>query len=426
MIKTSTKWRSVKMPFLILCCACVLLSGVVQPLFGETPSPAENSQSDNTEPWPEKLGSRTTWERIAYFPGAVVYLPLRITFAASKETLAFVDDKRIIPRTKDFITSDDGRYGLRARYANRTGGGPKFFYKGLLSPQSKLTTSATFGLERKQQYQLRMKRVSLFGDAVLSQYLVRYRRLTNESYFGLGPESLKADESDFSHEQATVEATFDIGLGGRILLDTVLGFDLNDIIESSIAETLSELEEQIPMGRLQVGLRYDLRNTPGNPSNISEALLAAGVFQDFSDGDFSFWRASADVTYCLHLFYERVLALRLAAEIREPFSGHEIPFYYLSEIGTQSTVRGYTRGRFRDQEMVLASVEYRYPVREQMDAVLFADVGQVADDIFNDISGDDLAFGYGGGFRIWGEDGLIINLIFAKSEDRFRFFFGLE
>ena len=432
MIRALVGWRPAKVLFITLCCVWSLLAGGLQPVFGETPSPAEGGQAGSTAPWPEKLGGRTTWEQIAYFPGALVYFPLRITFVASKETISFVSDKRLIPRTKNLLTSDDERLGLRARYSNRTGGGPKFFYKGLISPESRLTASATFGLERRQQYRLRMKRVSLFNDAVLSEHFIRYQRFTNESYFGIGPDSEVDDKSTFSHEQATIETSFDIGLAGRILLNAVLGFDLNNIPEDAIEGDLlnkdlsPELEEQIPTGRIQVGLKYDLRNTPGNPSNISEALLAAGLFQDFGDGDFSFWRASADVTYCLHLFYGRVLALRLAAEMREPFSGHEVPFYYLSEIGRQETVRGFSRGRFRERDMVLASAEYRYPVRDRMDAFLFADVGQVARDIFSDISGDDLAFGYGGGFRIWGEEGLILNFIVGKSEDGFRFYFGMD
>ncbi len=105
------------MLFLILCCVCISLAGVVQPLFGETPAPAENDPSESAEPWPEKLGSRSTWERIAYFPGYVVYLPLRIIFAASKETLEVVDDKsRIRDAVIDLQGLREGQWrGVRHR-----------------------------------------------------------------------------------------------------------------------------------------------------------------------------------------------------------------------------------------------------------------------------------------------------------------------
>ena len=34
--------------------------------------------------------------------------------------------------------------------------------------------------------------------------------------------------------------------------------------------------------------------------------------------------------------------------------------------------------------------------------------------------------GYGGGFRVWGEDGLITTFVLGKSGDGFRFYFGLN
>jgi outer membrane protein insertion porin family len=155
-------------------------------------------------------------------------------------------------------------------------------------------------------------------------------------------------------------------------------------------------------------------------------LIAAGLFQNVGDGNFSFWHGSGDLAYCFHLFYGRILALRLGAQVIRPFSDQDIPFYYLSEIGREETVRGFKDGRFRDRDMVLASVEYRYPIWREVDTVLFADVGQVANDIFSDMSQDDLAYGYGCGFRLHSDEGLVSTFMVGKSEDGFRFYFGLD
>lgn len=411
---------------LSLCCICIFLAMSVQPLLGETPAPTGEDQPDNEEPWPEKMGTRETWEKIVYFPGAVIYFPLQMIFKATKATIAFVTGKKLIARTKDLVTSDDGRRGLRVKYANSIGGGPKFFQKGLISPESKLTTSATIGLKKQHQFRVKMRRMNMFDDFISSDYILRYRKLTEESYFGMGPDSEKENESKFSHGQVTAEATFRMKLAGRVLLDTVLGFDINNISDSTIEENLVGLDEEVKMGRFQAGVRYDFKNTQGNPSNVSEALLAAGLFQNFGDGDFSFWRASANMTYCFHLFYGRVLALRMRAQMTEPFSDQSIPFYYLSEIGRVESIRGFATSRFRDRDMLSASLEYRYPIWRKVDTVLFVDVGQVAHDIFSDISQDDLSFGYGIGFRLHNDEELVSSFMIGRSKDGFRFYFGLD
>lgn len=408
-------------------CICLFLVISVQPLFAETPEPAGAAQSGSEEPWPEKMGTRETWEKVIYFPGAVIYFPLYITFEAAKATIRFVTENKVIERTKDFVTSDDGRRGLRAKYSNSIGGGPKLFQKALISADSKLTTSATIGLKKQHQFRVKMRRVTMLDDFISSDYILRYRKLTEESYFGMGPNSEKENESKFDHGQATAEATFRMKLAGRILLDTVLGFDINSISNGDdIEEELAGLHDEVTIGRFQFGLRYDFKKTAGSPSNVSEALLAAGLFQNLGDGEYSFWRASADATYCFHLFYGRALALRMRAQMTRPFSDQSIPFYYLSEIGRVESIRGFPTTRFRDRDMVAASLEYRYPIWRRIDTVLFVDVGQVAHDISSDISQDDLSYGYGIGFRLHNDEGLVSSFIIGKSKDGFRFYFGLD
>ena len=422
-----------------LCCACMLLFGIVQPLLGQskTGSAVEEQQSDDAKVRPKKLSSKSTWEHVVSFPGTLIYLPLDLSFELIKGSIDFVTDSQIIPKVQDFLTSDDGRRGVMPAYAARTGGGLKFYQKGWISQKSKLSITATAGPKRRQNYELEMKRVSLFGNTLSSDFQVGYQFLSNEAFFGIGPGTDKDDESDFALQRFTPNAAFGIRLSKRISLDTTLGVDVNDTEEGKddtinsttdlfTEETLPGLEKQISLARLQVGLKYDSRNRPGNPSKGSEVSLGAGVFEDLDADEFGFWKFSADLTQYIHLFYNRTLALRISGEVTNPFSDREVPFYYLSELGRQESIRGFKRGRFRDRDMVLASAEYRYPIWEVADAMLFVDVGQVAEDIFSDLSTDDVEVGYGGGFRVWGDDGLITSFVIGRSDDGFRFYFGLN
>lgn len=413
-----TKWA-----ILSLCCIFILLIEAIQPILAE-PGTA-SAGDDETAAWPEKRDSRDTWEKIVSFPGTVIYLPLGLLFEANKAVIGYFYDRRE-------NLKGERSYGIQPTYADRVGGGFDIFQKDLFSSQSRLTLSLSAGLKRRQRYQLRMERLSLFGGALLSDFLVGYQLLSDESFFGIGPDSRAENESGFAHRQVTVEMSQHAGLSKRVSLHFVAGIDSNTILESKDDDipgiskrNLPGLMDRTEMGRLQIVVSRDSRDRPVNPSKGGHASLMAGLFHDL-DGQFKFWRFSADLRHNIHLFYNRILSLRLAGEAIRPLADGDIPFYYLSELGRQETIRGFSRGRFRDRDMVLASVEYHYPVWRMANAMLFLDVGQVTHNIFSDISPDDLKFGYGGGIQIWGREKLITTLFAGKSRDELRFYFVLN
>jgi len=362
------KWHVTKEIGFGLCFTFLLLFASVQPLFAqsETDATVKERRSGDAPVRPKKLGQKKTWEKVVSLPGTLVYLPLKLTFKLGTELIIFVDESKVIPKTRDLLTSDDGLRGVLPTYASRTGGGIKAFQKGWLSPESRLTLSLTAGPRERQRYQLQFKRVSLLGDTLSSDFTVGYQFLSDESFFGIGPDSRESDESNFAHEQATAEASFGTKFGKRLSLDAIIGYDLNDISEGKDKslpfttnrfnrKSLPGLEEGVSIGRLQLGVKYDSKNRPGNPSKGSEFSLTAGVFEDLDNNTFGFWKFSADLRQHIHLFYNRSLVLRLAGEITEPFSDREVPFYYLSELGRGETIRGFSRGRFRARDTVRAT-----------------------------------------------------------------------
>ena len=98
----------------------------------------------------------------------------------------------------------------------------------------------------------------------------------------------------------------------------------------------------------------------------------------------------------------------------------------MSELGHKDTVRGFSRGRFRERDMMLGSAEYHYPLMASLDAVLFLDAGQVSNDIFKTLSSDDFQYGYGGGINIWSRNSLAAQILLGKSKDGFRMYLNLN
>ena len=80
--------------------------------------------------------------------------------------------------------------------------------------------------------------------------------------------------------------------------------------------------------------------------------------------------------------------------------------------------------------MVLGSIEYSYPIwfgREgAVDAFLFLDAGQVAENIFKDLRSEDLQVGYGFGLRFSGNLAEALRITVGKSKERFRFYLDLN
>jgi len=268
--------------------------------------------------------------------------------------------------------------------------------------------------------------------------------LPTERFYGIGNDSQKENESNFSHLQIMAEAFLGTYLGQSTKSGLVFGLARNIISEGKrsgvisttdlrpdVKEKIPGLDEKINYLLVQFNLVHDSRNRLGNPSAGWEIDLQGGLYRGTGNAEYGFWKASADFRKYQHLFYDRVLVLRIAAEITEPKEDLQIPFYYLSELGRRETIRGFRRGRFRDEDLILSSLEYRYPVMIRdnfelgVDALLFVDAGQVASDIFRQFSMKEFHVGFGGGLRIYSKNGRIFQILAGKSSDGLRFYIGL-
>ena len=93
-----------------------------------------------------------------------------------------------------------------------------------------------------------------------------------------------------------------------------------------------------------------------------------------------------------------------------------IPFYLLPHIGGSSTLRGFALDRFYGTNLMLLSLEYRYRVHPNIQAVPFFDEGQVFD------HGADVAWlnwhrNYGFGFRFRTAAGPFLRVDYGRSSE---------
>ncbi|MBB3188580.1 BamA/TamA family outer membrane protein [Microbacter margulisiae] len=101
-----------------------------------------------------------------------------------------------------------------------------------------------------------------------------------------------------------------------------------------------------------------------------------------------------DFRQYISLYKENVLAWQFLTDSR---LGDAIPFQFLTTIGGENMLRGFTPGVFRDNVMAATQAEYRFPVYKNFRGALFGATG----DVFNSktFSIYRLKISYGAGIR---------------------------
>lgn len=418
---------------------CILFLVIGQAIFAQTESHSDEKEkdSDKAQKYPKKRKSRETWETIVSLPGTILFFPLKIIFKGSEEIAKFLSENQTTPKIHDFLVSDDGRRSALPKYSARTGGGLVYTQRGLFTQESKMTIHATAGLRFRREFKASLQSIQL-SKSLYADVLGRYRLLTDEPFYGLGNESPQSRKSTYSQVQIAAELTFGLKLSKKVSTYTQIGYQVNEIgggrnknlpsvTDRNLytEETLPGLTTRVKLSNLKLAFHYDGRNHLGRPTAGSELIFGGAVFNELGGDDFGFWKASLDFSHYINLFNKRILVLRIMGELSEPFSGKKIPFYHMSSLGSRETVRGYHRGQFRSKDMILGSLEYRYPIWHLFDTFLFVDAGKVSEDIFKDFSTKGFHVGYGTGIRIWGEKGMVAKFEVAKSPNGIRLYFTL-
>ena len=88
-------------------------------------------------------------------------------------------------------------------------------------------------------------------------------------------------------------------------------------------------------------------------------------------GDFKFEKISVNYRYYLPMQRNRVLAFDLAAG----YAWGDMPLSQRFSVGGADTLRGYRDDQFKGNSMLRGTAEYRFPIRNKVQGVLFYDIG---------------------------------------------------
>jgi hypothetical protein len=314
--------------------------------------------------------------------------------------------------------------GFYPKLGNLTAGsgfamGPGYRRPGLFGERAEVSAFAAASFQRYWMIDARMTMPSLARGRVFADVHGRLSEFPREDFFGLGPDSSRADDVTFLLKTSQVGVNggvrpvpwFTLGAAldhiGPSIDSGTLGRSIEELFDATEAPGL---DEQPDFLRWEVSADLNTRQPRGNPRRGQQVKLAYQRFDDRDLSRFSFDRVDLDVQQYVPLLNDRrVLAFRAFASSSNADAGHVVPFYLQRTLGGPDDLRGFRRFRFRDSNMLLLQAEYRWEIFTAVDGAIFYDAGAVAPR-FGDLTLDNLESDYGIGFRFGTRNGVFLRV----------------
>lgn len=277
--------------------------------------------------------------------------------------------------------------------------GPGYRDRDLLAHRGVIELWAAGSFKKYWATQARLAFPALADGRVMIEASANLRDYPRESFFGIGPDSRREDQSEFALRMKEFG-----GRGGvRVAPALLIGAGASLFTPRANGEELDYLRAT---GFVEVDYREPLNARRGGWYRLDYSR-----FTDRGDGAWSFHRADLDVRQFIGFFADRrVIALRGWVATSEGQDGSNgVPFYLMPTLGGNDSLRGFRNYRFRGPHALLLQGEYRWELWSGLDAALFYDAGKVALRRA-DLNLRNLERDYGFGFRFNTAEGVILRV----------------
>lgn len=402
--------------------------------------PAAEIAADPGQEAPRKpVRHRSLVEEIAVVPGMVLYVPFYGLSCASGKVVAAVWEERLLDRVKTWLTTADGRAGIRPLASTHIGTGARVFYRDVSAGADVDLTLSRGHQPERRHYLLSLSGLRMPGVAGGLTLSGRIATEPSESFYGLGCRSEEQDRTRFLQQDGDVRLTHRYRFSQVLDVTSELAYRATEVRQGSHAAEISTVARYRHPDSTLAGLgggrahfaesaitvRSSLVDVPGSPTRGNITLARVGYSRSLDDARLSHLSLTVLTEQFRELFCRRTVSLRLGMEWRLAHGPNEIPFYGLSSLGGNLFVRGYPRGRFRDRGAAFAAATYRFPVWKRLDGWVFYETGRTVHDP------DDFALkgwrdSWGGGLRVWARNSLVFEQSLAHSSEQTRLLFAFS
>lgn len=327
-------------------------------------------------------------------------------------------------------------------------GGLKFTNRNLLGSGATLDIDGIYAIEGQQAAEIQLGSPFLVDNRVLMLTRLYYAYDPQQEFFGLG-------NNDQGPDPASTHGIQDIGgsvtVGWRLYERLSLNFQaaVRDVVITD-----GKRDGDIPFTRerfpdlpgvdggtvvpMSLSLVWNNRDDLLRPTRGWRIILKALHANPSLGSDFEYSQFIVDAGY-LRTFFDG--ALTFAARVNGEYivsPDEQTPFWELSELGGDDTLRGFFPNRFLGTSRILINTEVRFPIvdfdffdlwRVDIDGVIFGDSGRVFisdeelrdefsidEDLISRII-DDFQYDYGGGLRIALAEALVARIDVGFSDE---------
>ena len=236
-------------------------------------------------------------------------------------------------------------------------------------------------------------------------------------YYGIGNDTPSSDGEIYDSRYVAlylegmrqVVGPWRVGVTGYIKKTTMLTLEPGGLLDMDTA-TGSDGGLLSGVGILA---EYDTRDDTYGPRDGILAQSSVRVYNGTLGSDYDFVQIDLDFRRFIGLPWGHVLGVHARSEMRFGDS----PFNDTSNAGGKSLLRGMLKGRYRDNHMAGAQLEYRLPLWWRFGAVGFAGLGRVASELDQfDLSGWKYSVGAGLRFAVKPKDNVNVRMDIGAAD----------
>ncbi|MCL1066384.1 BamA/TamA family outer membrane protein [Shewanella olleyana] len=245
-------------------------------------------------------------------------------------------------------------------------------------------------------------------------------------FYGVGYDENHQDDNrvDFDGQLVRVNPMYLHRLSSHIFVGA--GFDFNyaetrniDVLDSDVdIDPLLETSRSVGVNLL---VNYDSRDNVLNPEQGIIAQIDTGIFRKDLGSKTDF-----EIVNALYSSYHQIAESDvLAWQVRGRFTHGDVPWDQLSKAGGGDLLRGYTSGRYRDKQMLLAQVEYRQNLSGRHGLVYWVGAGVISDK-FSELTSASVLPNTGIGYRFEVKPRVNLRLDLAFGDNDTGFYFNVN
>lgn len=278
----------------------------------------------------------------------------------------------------------------------------KSFRMGTPSDTRASNASASFNYTQQHQI-LFLSRYAIFTkkDGFFMRGTVSFVRFP-ELYFGIGNYTPARDREQVNYSMWRFEhrliRKLRPGLYAGVQYRYITMYDLKIKPNGLLDQSQTPGHDGAVLSGPGLSLVWDNRDNVVTPQN--------GFYAEWSSSHFTGWLGSShpfsqyilDIRQYWLLAQQRSGAHIFAMQFYGSFNDGVAPFKMMSEMGGDMIMRGYYRGRYRDDHLMAIQAEWRFPVTGRFGGTLFGGTGHVFSQV-PDLQYSSMRFAFGTGIR---------------------------